>query len=188
MRIHQRQAEAGRTAYDVSCAGCHGADLTGSSDAPALTGPNFSGAWGSRPVNELFRHIMETMPPQAPGSLGEEMTLNVVAYLIQRMGGAPGSQDLTIKTATTVNAAAASRGSGPPSMALGAGTGSGQGRGGADVCARRHRQRRSEELRPRDAGDAEESACRATGSSSAGTITDGATARSIRSPATTCRI
>ena len=118
----QRQAEAGRTAYEVSCAGCHDPDLTGSSDAPALTGPNFSGAWGSRPINALFTHTMETMPPQAPGSLGEEMTLNVLAYIIQRMGGGPGSQDLTIKTTMTVNAAAASRGSGPPWMALGAGT------------------------------------------------------------------
>ena len=127
----QRQAEAGRAAYEVSCAGCHGPDLTGSSDAPALTGPNFTGAWGGRPISELFRHTMETMPPQAPGSLGEEMTLNVLAYIIQRAGGAPGSQDLTIKTAMTVNAAASSRGSGPASMALGAGTGSGQGRGGA---------------------------------------------------------
>jgi alcohol dehydrogenase (cytochrome c) len=127
----QRQAEAGRAAYEVSCAGCHGPDLTGSSDAPALTGPNFSGAWGGRPINELFNHVMQTMPPQAPGSLGEEMTLNVLAYIIQRMGGGPGSQDLTIKTASTVNAAASSRGSGPASMALGAGTGSGQGRGGA---------------------------------------------------------
>ena len=98
------QAEAGRTAYDVSCAGCHSADLTGSSDAPALTGPNFSNAWGSRPLNALFSHIMETMPPQAPGSLGEEVTLNVVAYVIQRMGGAPGSAPLTIKTTTSVNA------------------------------------------------------------------------------------
>ena len=127
----QRQADAGRTAYDVSCAGCHAPDLTGGSDAPALIGPNFTGAWGGRPINELFRHVMETMPPQAPGSLGEEMTLNVLAYIIQRSGGAAGAQDLTIKTATTVNAAAAARGSGPPSMALGAGTGSGQGRGGA---------------------------------------------------------
>ena len=127
----QRQAEAGRTAYDVSCAGCHGPDLTGGSDAPALTGPNFSGAWGGRPLNELFRHVMETMPPQAPGSLGEEETLNVIAYLIQRMGGGAGSQDLTIRTPTSVNAAAAARGNAPPSMALGAGTGSGQGRGGA---------------------------------------------------------
>ncbi len=127
----QRQAEAGRTAYDVSCAGCHAPDLTGGSDAPALIGPNFTGAWGGRPINELFRHVMETMPPQAPGSLGEEMTLSVLAYIIQRSGGAAGPQDLTIKTATTVNAAAAARGSGPSSMALGAGTGSGQGRGGA---------------------------------------------------------
>src|ERR671915_246487 len=94
----QRQAEAGRNAYEVSCAGCHGPDLTGSSDAPALIGPNFTGAWGSRPVTDLFSHTMQTMPPQAPGSLGEEMTLNVMAYIIQRNGGGAGTQDLTIKS------------------------------------------------------------------------------------------
>jgi alcohol dehydrogenase (cytochrome c) len=127
----QQQAEAGRTAYDVSCAGCHGADLNGSSDAPGLTGVNFGMAWGSRPVNQLFTHIMQTMPPAAPGSLGEEVTLNVVAYLMLRMGGAPGTQPLTIQTTTGLNAAVAGgRGRGA-SMAVGAGTGSGQGRGGA---------------------------------------------------------
>src|SRR5687767_762635 len=127
----QRQAEAGRSAYEVSCAGCHGPDLTGSSDAPALIGPNFTGAWGSRPVTDLFSHTMQTMPAQAPGSLGEEMTLNVLAYIIQRNGGGAGTQDLTIKSPGTLNAAVSSRGTGPGSMALGAGTGSGQGRGGA---------------------------------------------------------
>ena len=51
----QAQADAGRTAYDVSCAGCHGADLTGSSDSPALTGPNFTNAWGSRTGRYVLR-------------------------------------------------------------------------------------------------------------------------------------
>src|SRR5262245_30042818 len=82
----QAQADAGRVAFDVSCAGCHGPDLNGSSDVPQLTGINFGAAWGPRPVNQLFSHIMTTMPPAAPGSLGEEVTLNIVAYILQRMG------------------------------------------------------------------------------------------------------
>ena len=61
----QQQAEAGRMAYEASCAGCHGMNLTGSSDASPLTGPNFANAWGSRPVSDLFNHTMETMPPAA---------------------------------------------------------------------------------------------------------------------------
>jgi len=127
----QAQADAGRTAYDVNCAGCHGPDLQGGSDAPALTGINFNNAWGSRPVNQLFTHIMQTMPPGSPGSLGEEMTLNVVAYLLQRMGAAPGNQALTRETTRTLGQSVAARGSAPASIAIGAGTGSGQGRGGA---------------------------------------------------------
>src|SRR6188474_820893 len=101
----QAQAEAGRVAYDVSCAGCHGPDLNGGSDAPALTGINFGAAWGPRPVSHLFSHVMTTMPPGAPGSLGEEVTLNIVSYILQRMGAAPGNQALTIKTPTTLSAA-----------------------------------------------------------------------------------
>jgi alcohol dehydrogenase (cytochrome c) len=132
----QAQAEAGRVAYDVSCAGCHAADLSGSSDAPALTGVNFANAWGGRPAGVLFSHIMDTMPPTSPGSLGEETTVNIVAYLMLHLGAAPGSQALTSKTTTTLNAAvSSSRGRGA-SFALGAGTGSGQGRGGAGTSIR----------------------------------------------------
>ena len=85
----QRQAEAGRSAYEVSCAGCHGPDLTGSSDAPALTGPNFTGAWGARPITALQARNGDHAPAGAR-SLGEEMTLNVVAYVMQRTGGGAG--------------------------------------------------------------------------------------------------
>ena len=127
----QQQADAGRVAYDVSCAGCHGADLTGSSDASALTGPNFTNAWGSRPLNELFSYTMDTMPPATPGGLGEETTVNIIAYLIQRMGGSPGPQELTRERTTSLSAALASRAPGAASLALGAGTASGQARGGA---------------------------------------------------------
>ena len=125
----QPQADAGRVAYDVSCGGCHGADLTGSSDAPALTGVNFSNAWGPRPLSDLFADVMETMPPASPGGLGEEVTLGVVAYLLQRMGASPGVQALTRERTTSLSAALASSG-GAGILAIGAGTGSGQGRGG----------------------------------------------------------
>ena len=71
------------------------------------------------------------MPPQAPGSLGEEMTLNVLAYILQRMGGGAGNAGPHDQDDEDGQRRRLGRGSGPPSMALGAGTGSGQGRGGA---------------------------------------------------------
>src|SRR5688572_15317647 len=53
------QATAGRTAYQASCAGCHGADLMG---VPALAGPGFIGPWSTRTTRDLFTTIRESMP------------------------------------------------------------------------------------------------------------------------------
>ena len=100
------------------------------------------------------------MPPQAPGSLGEEMTLNVMAYLIQRTGGGRG-----IAGPHDQNGDDGECGCVEPRKRS---TVDGAWRRHRKRArsrrrrrrARRHRQRRSEELRPCDAGDAEESACR----------------------------
>ena len=101
---------------------------TDSSDAPPLTGINFDYLWGPKPVNELFDRIMETMPPVSPGSLGEQTTASVVAYVLQRTGAPAGKESLVGTRTTTVNAAGRGGGGGGP---LGAGTGAGASRGGA---------------------------------------------------------
>jgi alcohol dehydrogenase (cytochrome c) len=122
------QAEAGRIAYDANCAGCHGLDLEGSTDAVPLTGINFEYIWGPKPIDELFQRIMDTMPPVSPGSLGEVTTLSVVAYLLQRTGVPAGQVALATGRETTINAA---RRGGVGSGPLGAGTSAGATRGGA---------------------------------------------------------
>ena len=46
------QAQAGQSAYEQQCAGCHGTDFRGSGDAPAVVGPDFRAKWGpERPTN-----------------------------------------------------------------------------------------------------------------------------------------
>jgi mono/diheme cytochrome c family protein len=69
------QAQAGQAAYAQSCAGCHLPDFRGSGDAPAVAWPDFIAKWGPRAVNELFTYLVQSMPPTAPGSLGEAGTL-----------------------------------------------------------------------------------------------------------------
>ncbi len=142
------QAQAGRAAYAQQCAGCHLADFRGSGDAPALTGPDFTAKWGPRAVNELFTFLVQTMPPTNPGSLGEQGTLEVTAYLLQINGAPAGQQPLTAAVSTPINALltgqpraqapsptpaerADTRSATP--LVLGAGTGAGQGRGGASA-------------------------------------------------------
>ena len=149
----QEQAERGRVAYDSNCSGCHGPNLNdGSSDAPPITGVNFTAFWGPRSVSDLFNHIMTTMPPTGPGSLGEETTLNVVAYILQRMGAPMGTTPLAANSTASLSgvgrggggrggrgggAAAAGGdpdaggGGGGAGQAFGAGSTAGPGHGGA---------------------------------------------------------
>src|ERR1700690_247865 len=56
------QASSGRAIYTQNCAACHGMDLEGSGDAPALAGGTFLLKWRSMMVSELFGEILQTMP------------------------------------------------------------------------------------------------------------------------------
>src|SRR4051812_3535874 len=122
-----QQAERGRVAYESNCSGCHGLNLNdGPSDAPPLTGVNFQAFWGTRPVRDLFSHIMTSMPPTTPGSLGEETTLDVVAYIVQRSGVAAGTTPLVETSTTALNNVGRSGGRG--------GRGGGAAAGGDDAA------------------------------------------------------
>src|SRR5581483_10716216 len=66
----QAQVDAGRTAYQTSCAGCHGDDLGGRNDASALAGGLFMGSWGGRTTADLLGFMQGSMPPGNPGGLG----------------------------------------------------------------------------------------------------------------------
>src|SRR5688500_973880 len=115
------QAQAGEAAYSQQCAACHGADFRGGGDAPPVAGVDFRAKWGPRAINELFTYIVQTMPPTAPGVLGEAGNLNVTAYLLQINGATPGPQPLTPRIETPLNAVAQGGATPPPARAGGAG-------------------------------------------------------------------
>ncbi len=122
----EAQAQAGRGVYDQNCAGCHGRNMEGSGDAPALAGGTFMLAWRAKMISELFGEILQMMPPSSPGSLGETTTLNVSAFILQSNGAVPGQQPLTPSAAMTIGSVVARQ------MPADAGAGRGRGaRGGA---------------------------------------------------------
>ena len=45
------QANAGRAAYQTTCAACHLPDMKGTFEAPPLAGPNFMNMWRNRPTS-----------------------------------------------------------------------------------------------------------------------------------------
>src|SRR3989442_6714352 len=102
------QADAGRSAYDASCSGCHLRDLKGSFEAPQLAGGNFLNEWGDKSVADLHKYLMASMPPMDPGAPGSEAMINIVSYILQANGARAGSQTLTPQSTATIRSAVGS--------------------------------------------------------------------------------
>jgi mono/diheme cytochrome c family protein len=88
------QAARGATVYDAACAGCHRADLGGGS-GPALREERFAREFAGKDLKALFTKTATTMPRGAPGSLGDDVYLDVVAHLLKENGFPPGARELT---------------------------------------------------------------------------------------------
>jgi len=103
----QDQANAGHSAYALSCAGCHRANLAGGGDAPALGGNGFMSSFGGKSTKDLYNFIASSMPAGAPGSLSEDQYTNITAYLLWANGAKPGtatfSKNTDVKVSTIAN-------------------------------------------------------------------------------------
>jgi mono/diheme cytochrome c family protein len=88
------QAARGAAVYDTACAGCHRADLSGGT-GPALREQRFAREFAGKDLKALFTKTATTMPRGAPGSLGDNVYLDVVAHLLKENGFPPGSEELT---------------------------------------------------------------------------------------------
>ena len=89
------QAERGRVGYDAHCAECHGEGLGGGEMAPGLTGVAFRFRWRGLKVADIYDSVESTMPPEEPGTLGDEAYIDVVAFLLSANGYPTGDRELT---------------------------------------------------------------------------------------------
>ena len=105
------QADRGKKSYALYCESCHAADLSGTnsgdSGAPPLRRDGFM--QGSD-ANALFTKIRDTMPFDAPGSLGNAEYLDILAFIFQENGFPAGDTPMTadaelLKTIRIVRAA-----------------------------------------------------------------------------------
>lgn len=76
------QAKQGETLYTNQCAMCHGAQLQGAGQNPALAGPAFVQNWSGQTVADLYTQIQTTMPAIKPGSLKPDEVSQVIAYIL----------------------------------------------------------------------------------------------------------
>ena len=92
----EAQAMRGRERYGAACASCHADDLLGGS-GPALTGEAFMQRWNGSSVNDMMQSIRQTMPQDAPNSLGVPGYVDLVAFLLQSNGVPMGKTDLPVE-------------------------------------------------------------------------------------------
>jgi cytochrome c5 len=84
------QVDAGKMAYEASCAVCHGSTLTNGTFGTPLAGEYFRRQWSGRSVSALFEKSRRTMPPALPASLPADVYAAIVAYVLDVNGVAAG--------------------------------------------------------------------------------------------------
>ena len=94
------QAARGQQAYRQSCAKCHAEDLLGTGNAPALVGEPFLGRFDRATADDVVQTIRQTMPQEAPDSLGAAAYVDIVAHLFKANGSPAGAADLPADRAT----------------------------------------------------------------------------------------
>lgn len=88
------QAEQGHALYTQQCALCHGAQLQGMGQNPALTGQAFLQNWTGQTLADLYAQIQATMPATKPGSLKPDEVAQVIAYILSSNHYPAGKTDL----------------------------------------------------------------------------------------------
>jgi len=92
------QAKRGSLLYEQHCGACHGADLAGGDEVPALRGESFLANWSGLPLSELFDRIRTSMPADNPGKLNRQQNADILAYILKFDSYPAGSSELPTQT------------------------------------------------------------------------------------------
>lgn len=94
----EEQAKRGSLLYNQHCSACHGADLAGGDEVPALRGESFLANWKGLPLIELFERIRTSMPADNPGKLNRQQYADILAYVLKFDNYPAGSTELPTQT------------------------------------------------------------------------------------------
>jgi cytochrome c len=78
------QAKRGADTFAAKCAMCHGGDMQGGPEAPAMAGAEFMFNWGGKSVGALYDYIHMNMPPNEAGSLSDQRYADILAAIFQK--------------------------------------------------------------------------------------------------------
>ena len=93
------QATRGEAVYKASCSSCHGPNLEGDGQAPALADADFAKEWEGQPLSDLFERINTTMPGDAPGTLKTSDVADVLAFVLKKGNHPAGASELPADSA-----------------------------------------------------------------------------------------
>jgi len=93
------QNKRGEELHTDVCAMCHGPRLNGASQAemppsPAIAGATFLRRWAGRNVEALLVYVRHTMPPDAPGTLNDQQSIDAIAHMFAVSGMPAGDREL----------------------------------------------------------------------------------------------
>jgi mono/diheme cytochrome c family protein len=94
MSSFSEQAKRGKDQFMKTCSTCHGEDLSGHGSAPPLSGDRFRQDFDGKKIGDLYDIDRFTMPQTSPGSLPQEVYLDIVAFLLDMNHATAGEQEL----------------------------------------------------------------------------------------------
>ena len=94
------QNKRGEELYSGACAQCHGLKLNGAGQpdqppSPAIAREGFLRKWAGKTVAELFVYVHTKMPPDNPGSLTEQQSIDAIAHMFAVSNMPPGDKELS---------------------------------------------------------------------------------------------
>ena len=94
----EEQAKRGKELYSRECAKCHGPDLSGVDEAPALSGGAFLANWNDLTVGDLSERVRISMPPNKQGRLSRQQIVDILSYVLRFNSFPIGKTELDPKT------------------------------------------------------------------------------------------
>lgn len=90
----QDQADRGAGAYSEACARCHGNTGEGGLFGPGIVGSTLDQHWTNQPLAAYYAFIRDQMPPGRPGSLRDQVYVDILAHILALHGAPPGESEL----------------------------------------------------------------------------------------------
>jgi len=89
------QSNRGSEAFALYCAPCHGPNLGGLGEAPALVGALFVSDFNGLTLGDLFDRIRTTMPLNNAAGLSRDQYADILAFVLKSNGFPAGFKELS---------------------------------------------------------------------------------------------